>query len=194
MSKIYLASASPRRQELLRQLDIGFDVVVPDISEQRWQREAPTEYVQRLAAEKARQASDLVARRMLPLRPVLGADTCIVLDSEILGKPRDRQEGETMLRRLSGRTHTVLTAVTVFYAQAEHSALDTSRVRFRSVSDGEISQYWETGEPIDKAGAYALQGRAAAFVSRIEGSYSGIVGLPLYEVARLLREIGADDV
>lgn len=192
MSKIYLASASPRRQELLQQLGISFDVIVPSVSELQRHSESPMEYVQRLAVEKARDASRRVAERALPLRPVLAADTSVVLDGAVLGKPRDRLEGETMLRSLSGRTHTVLTAVTVLHHGAQQSAIDASQVTFRRLDAAEIAYYWETGEPADKAGAYALQGRAAAFVSRIEGSYSGIVGLPLYHVATMLAKVGVE--
>jgi septum formation protein len=192
VSKIYLASASVRRQELLNQLGICFDVIVPSVSELQRHSEGPMEYVQRLAIEKARDASRLVAERGLPLRPVLAADTSIVLDGAVLGKPRDRQEGEAMLRSLSGRTHTVLTGVTVLHNGAQQSAIDASQVTFRHLDAAEIARYWGTGEPIDKAGAYALQGRAAAFVSRIEGSYSGIVGLPLYHVAAMLTKVGIE--
>ncbi len=192
MSKIYLASASARRQELLHQLGISFDVIVPSVSELQRQGEGPMEYVRRLALEKARDASHLVAERALPLRPILAADTSVVLDGAVLGKPRDRQEGETMLRNLSGRTHTVLTAVTVLHDGAQQSAIDESQVTFRRLDTAEIAHYWETGESADKAGAYALQGRAAAFVSRIEGSYSGIVGLPLYHVAAMLAKVGVE--
>ncbi|MCH6582852.1 MAG: septum formation inhibitor Maf [Proteobacteria bacterium] len=190
MSKIYLASASRRRQELLHQLGISFDVIVPAVSELQRHSEGPMEYVQRLALEKAHNASRLVVERALPLRPVLGADTSVVLDGAVLGKPHDRQEGEAMLRSLCGRTHTVLTAVTVLHDGAQQSAIDASQVTFRRLDAAEIAHYWETGEPADKAGAYALQGRAAAFVSRIEGSYSGVVGLPLYSVAAMLAKVG----
>jgi septum formation protein len=194
VSKIYLASASRRRQELLHQLGISFDVIVPAVSELQRQSEDPMQYVQRLAVEKAHDASRLVVERALPLWPVLGADTSVVLDGAVLGKPRDRQEGEAMLRSLSGRTHTVLTAVTVLHDGAQQSAIDASQVTFRRLDAAEIAHYWETGEPADKAGAYALQGRAAAFVSRIEGSYSGVVGLPLYHVAAMLAKVGIKGV
>lgn len=190
--KIYLASASPRRRELLHQLGIDFEVFVPEVAELQAPGESPADYAKRIATEKAWQVSDVVARRKLPMRPVLGADTCVTLDNQVLGKPRDRDDGETMLRHLSGREHSVLTAVTVLSAGAEYSALSMSRVNFRAVTNREIARYWETGEPADKAGAYALQGRAAAFISNIEGSYSGIVGLPLYEVAGLLKKVGLE--
>ncbi len=190
MSKIYLASASQRRRKLLQQLGIGFDVIVPAVSELQRQGESPMEYVQRLAAEKAYDVQRRVEEQALPLRPVLGADTCVVLDGAVFGKPRDQGEGEAMLRRLSGRTHTVLTAVTVLHDGAQQTVMDASQVTFRRLDAAEIADYWETGEPADKAGAYALQGRAAAFVSRIEGSYSSVVGLPLYHVAAMLAKIG----
>lgn len=190
MSQIYLASTSPRRQALLRQLGISFDVIAPDIAEQRLPEEPASAYVKRMAAEKAWQVSQLVRQRRLLPRPVLAADTCILLDQEILGKPCDRVDGEAMLHRLSGREHTVLSAAAVVHANAEQLALSVSKVSFRPLTEEEISRYWDTGEPLDKAGAYALQGRAAAFVSKIDGSYSGVVGLPLYEVAQLLQQIG----
>ena len=190
MSKIYLASASPRRQELLHQLGIAFDALAPEVRERQGASESPADYVQRIASEKARQVSGVVMHRKLPQRPILAADTSVILDDQILGKPRDRRDGETMLRRLSGREHSVLTAVTILSADTEYGALSTSRVHFHTITQDEIARYWETGESTDKAGAYALQGRAAAFVSNIEGSYSGIVGLPLYEVTQLLRKIG----
>ncbi len=189
-SKIYLASVSPRRQQLLHQLGVEFDVVRPRVLERRAPNESAVDYAQRMAREKAHQALSVVERERLPQRLVLAADTCVIIDDQILGKPRDRRDGEAMLRRLSGREHTVLTAVAILSAHAEQSTLSRSRVSFRKITDSEIARYWETGEPVDKAGAYALQGRAAAFVSRIEGSYSGIVGLPLYEVAELLKKFG----
>ncbi len=190
VSRIYLASASPRRQTLLQQLGVRFDVVVPVVVEQRAPAEAAAEYAQRLAAQKARQAARQVAENGLTPRPILAADTCVVVDQEIFGKPRDRADAERMLQRLSAREHTVLTAVTLRHGEDEYSALSASQVRFRGLTDAEIRRYWDSGEPADKAGAYAIQGRAAAFISRIEGSYSGIVGLPLFEVAQLLADIG----
>ncbi len=187
---IYLASSSPRRQELLRQLGIAFEVVAPQISEQPRTDELATDYVLRLAAEKAR----CVARRVdlragCPL-PVLGADTEVVVDREILGKPRNRDHACRMLRRLAGRTHRVFTALCIVNQGVERSAISESRVTFGPLSEEEIARYWESGEPADKAGAYAIQGRASAFIARLEGSYSGVMGLPLYELAMLLRELG----
>lgn len=190
MSKIYLASASPRRQALLRQLGVPFEVVIPVVVEKRDLAESAAEYVRRLAAEKAHQAARQVATEGLTPQPILAADTCVVAGNEIFGKPHDRADAEAVLRRLSGREHNVLTAVTLLHRDKEYSALNVSHVTLRPLTDEEIRRYWGTGEPADKAGAYAIQGRAAAFISRIEGSYSGIVGLPLYEVAQLLTKIG----
>lgn len=187
---VYLASASPRRQELLRQIGVRFEVIAPGVIEQPCARESPRTYVARLARAKARRGAELMRQRGWLPAPVLGADTEVVLDEEILGKPTDRAHGLDLLRRLSGRTHEVLTAVAVVHHDEIHEALSQSRVTFAALSAGEIERYWASGEPIDKAGGYAVQGRAAAFVAHIEGSYSGIVGLPLYEVAQLLKRIG----
>jgi septum formation protein len=189
---IYLASASPRRRELLRQLGVEFEVIPSNILEVRRTGESPADYVTRVARDKAQFVVRLVQERGLPARPVLGADTEVVLDGEILGKPRDRAHGMEMLRCLAGRTHEVLSAVCVISRQAEHAALSTSRVAFGALTQAEIAQYWETGEPQDKAGAYAIQGRAAAFITRLEGSYSGVMGLPLHETAGILGNIRSE--
>ncbi|HEX7043850.1 MAG TPA: Maf family protein [Burkholderiales bacterium] len=188
---LYLASASPRRQELLRQLGLRFDVIVPEVPETPAPGEDARAYVTRLARAKAERGLALVRARGLPEGAVLGADTEVVLDGEILGKPRDRAHGLAMLARLSGRTHEVLTAVCLLHQDARHEALSESRVTFGPIAPADFERYWATGEPAGKAGGYAIQGRAAAFVERIEGSYSGIVGLPLYEVAQLLKRIEA---
>ncbi|MBI3896688.1 MAG: septum formation inhibitor Maf [Gammaproteobacteria bacterium] len=188
--KIYLASASPRRQELLRQIDVAFDVLPADIVEQPHIGEPARDYVARLARAKARHVVQLVTERNLPPAPVLGADTEVVIDNDILGKPRDPAHGLAMLRRLSGRTHAVLTAVTLVDQDAEYGVLSESAVTFAPLSEDDIERYWATGEPADKAGGYAIQGRAAAFITRIEGSYSGIVGLPLAELVQLLKHVG----
>lgn len=189
-TKIYLASASARRQELLRQLGIAFDLLPADIEERPGAAEPPNVYVARLANAKARAAAQLVHDRGLPVRPIVGADTEVVLDGEILGKPSDATHGRAMLQRLAGRTHHVLTAIALLAGDEAHTALSESRVTFGNISAADIERYWATGEPADKAGGYAIQGRAAALVTRIEGSYSGIVGLPLYELAQLLRRVG----
>lgn len=187
---IYLASASPRRRELLRQLGIAFEVMPSNLLEVRAPFESPEAYVVRVALDKARHVARLVCERGLPPRPVLGADTEVVCDGEILGKPRDRQHGFEMLRRLAGRSHEVLTGLALLHEEVEHTALSRSTVTFGPMSEAEIRRYWDSGEPQDKAGGYAIQGRAAAFIARIEGSYSGIMGLPLYELWQLLKRIG----
>jgi len=189
---IYLASASPRRHELLRQLGVEFKVMPSNILEVRQAGESPADYVLRVARDKAQFAAKLMHERGLPVFPVLGADTEVVLDGEILGKPQDRVHGMAMLRHLSGRTHEVLSAVCVVDQDSEHSVLSTSRVTFSRLTDAEIAQYWETGEPVDKAGAYAIQGKAAAFIERLEGSYSGVMGLPLHELTEILKKIGRE--
>lgn len=187
---IYLASASPRRRELLRQIGVAFEVMPSNLLEVREPGESPEAYVVRVALDKARYVARLVRSRGLPPRPVLGADTEVVLDGEILGKPRDRQHGLEMLHRLAGRSHEVLTGLALLHDGAEHTALSRSIVTFAAMSEAEIRRYWDSGEPQDKAGGYAVQGRAAAFIARIEGSYSGIMGLPLYELWQLLKRIG----
>jgi septum formation protein len=189
---IYLASASPRRQELLRQLGIEFDVMPSNILEVRVAGESPARYVTRVAGDKARWVAQLVKERGLPAHPVLGADTEVVLEGEILGKPENAEHGMDMLRRLAGRTHEVLSAVCVWNREKEYLALNTSRVTIRPLTPAEIEQYWKTGEPLDKAGAYAIQGRAAAFIEKLEGSYSGVMGLPLHELDTILRKIEAE--
>ncbi len=187
---IYLASASPRRQELLRQIGVAFQVLPSGIEEQPQPHEAPRDYVQRVALDKAHAAARTLAGRGLAAHPVLGADTEVVLEGEVLGKPRDAAHGKAMLRRLAGRSHEVLSAVALLADSRALTAVSHSRVTFAPLSDAAIERYWASGEPADKAGGYAVQGRAAAFITRIEGSYSGIVGLPLAEVAQLLEQIG----
>jgi nucleoside triphosphate pyrophosphatase len=187
---IYLASASPRRRELLRQLGVRFEVVAPDIAEAPHGGESALDYVARLANAKSRRGGELVRDRGWPLQPVLGADTEVVLDGEILGKPTDRAHALDMLRRLSGRTHQVLTAISLLHQDEVFAAISDNRVTFAPLLPSDIERYWDTGEPAGKAGGYAIQGMGAAFIARIEGSYSGIVGLPLYELAQALRRIG----
>ena len=184
---LYLASASPRRQELLRQLGITFEVVVTDIPETPAPNESARDYVQRLARAKAEAGGQRLRARGVVARPVLGADTVVVVDGEILGKPTDAAHGRAMLRRLAGRTHDVLTAIALVADDGVHTGLSESRVTLAHLTDADIDCYWRTGEPIDKAGGYAIQGRAAAFIARLDGSYSGVMGLPLYELAQLLR-------
>ncbi len=184
---ICLASRSPRRRELLHQIGVDFDVIDVDVDEQRGPQESAEAFVARVALDKAR-----AGRSALPAAspmPVLGADTAVVIDNEVLGKPRDGADAARMLSLLSGRTHRVLTAVALV-AGRETVCVSTSKVTFRTLGDAECAAYWASGEPADKAGAYAIQGLAAVFISRLEGSYSGVMGLPLYETATLLQESG----
>lgn len=184
---IYLASQSPRRRALLQQIGIGFELLAVDVDETPLPGESAGVFVERVALDKARagQARLPAGRR----RPVLGADTCVVANGEIMGKPRGREHALEMLQRLSGATHEVLSAVAL---AGQHEALrvHASRVTFRTLSTAECAAYWDTGEPVDKAGAYAIQGLAAVFVTHLAGSFSGVMGLPLYETAELLREFG----
>lgn len=178
---LILASRSPRRAELLSAAGISFEVLAADIDETPLASEAPDAYVQRLAIEKA--------RAVLPLRPesrVLGADTTVTIDNTILGKPIDNDDAVRMLRLLSGRAHLVHTGVALVSARGIQSAVDTTRVWFAAMTDEDISWYVATGEPIDRAGAYAIQGFASRFIPRIEGSYSNVVGLPVALVSSIL--------
>jgi septum formation protein len=188
---IYLASGSPRRRELLAQLGLSFDLLVTDIDESLQSGELADAYVCRLARDKARAALGHLPERRAP---VLGADTTVVVDRHILGKPADRETAAAMLRRLSGRDHDVLTAVALVDAdgdeQREAVAVSRTVVTFRALSDAEIDGYWATGEPCDKAGGYAIQGFGAIFIEAIHGSYSGVMGLPLFETAHLLNGFG----
>ena len=185
---IYLASASPRRSSLLTQIGVTHLVRPVDIDETALAGESPTNYVMRLAQSKAKALWERLsdAERL----PVLGSDTTVALGDHILGKPADLASAREMLGRLSGQTHHVHTGVALHSAQGVAARLSTSEVTFRRVSEAEIDAYWASGEPADKAGGYAVQGKAAAFIERIAGSYSGIVGLPLFETSELLRALG----
>jgi septum formation protein len=185
---IYLASASPRRGELLRQIGVPFKVRAAEIAEVRADGERPEEYVRRLAAEKAEAVWARVA--VAAPRPVLAADTAVVLGGRVFGKPADAAEAEEMLVALSGRTHRVLTAVALRCDESSEAVLSESEVRFRSTTPEERAAYCRSGEPLDKAGGYGIQGRAAMFVEHLAGSYSGVVGLPLFETAALLTRCG----
>lgn len=185
---IYLASASPRRRELLQQIGVPFRVVGASVDEVPITHEAPDSYVARLAAAKADAGWELAQE--LGQAPVLAADTAVVLGAKILGKPADRLEAEDMLRQLSGRSHHVLTAVALRTSSGLDARISRSLVTFRAIDDAEARAYWETGEPVDKAGAYAVQGRAAVFIKELRGSYSGVMGLPLFETAQLLAAAG----
>lgn len=184
--QIHLASQSPRRRELLQQIGVNFSTLPVDVDEQPLKSESPAAFVERLALEKARAGLGLASDES----PVLGADTAVVLGDRILGKPADRADALAMLAALAGNTHRVLTGVALVDRRREAVRVNETRVSFRPLSMDECEAYWATGEPKDKAGAYAIQGVAALFVTRIEGSYSGVVGLPLYETGELLREFG----
>ncbi len=187
---IYLASQSPRREALLRQAGIAFRQLQVAVDEsRRSEEESPEVFVLRLALEKARAGWHQVRERE-PL-PVLGADTVVALDDELFGKPRDRDDAIAMLERLSGESHRVLTGVALV-DDREATRLSFSTVTFRPLSRAEVECYWDTGEPADKAGAYGIQGLGAVFIEHLEGSYSGVTGLPLFEVADLLDEFGID--
>lgn len=184
---VYLASGSPRRRELLQQIGISFRVVGAAVDETVLPGEAAGAYVSRLAAAKAEAGWERLNEADAP---VLAADTAVLLDGKILGKPLDRQDAEGMLLRLSGRTHEVLTAIALRTTSGLQSKISRSEVAFRAITVEEARAYWETGEPADKAGAYAIQGRAAAFIAELRGSYSGVMGLPLFETAELLSKVG----
>jgi septum formation protein len=188
MDFIYLASGSPRRRELLRQIGVSYRLIDTAVDETAFKDEAPLAYVSRLAAAKAN--AGWQCSRDPDDAPVLAADTAVVLDGSILGKPRDQGDALDMLRRLSGRSHEVLTAVALRCAAGLDGRVSRSVVTFRSIDAAEAGAYWDTGEPRDKAGAYAIQGRAATFIADLRGSYSGVMGLPLFETAELLRAAG----
>jgi len=184
---IYLASASPRRRELLRQLGVRFQIISSPVNEDPLPAEAPADYVLRLAAAKARAGWE----HLPPQRraPVLGADTTVVLDGELLGKPADVGQAVDMLTRLSGRSHEVLTGIALCAGEVVRTRLSRSEVSFGGIDAALARAYWETGEPRDKAGGYAIQGLGARFVQHLSGSFSGVMGLPLYETAQLLEEM-----
>ncbi len=196
--RIYLASQSPRRRELLAQIGVRFDLLLfrtgpradAETKEEVYPGELPEAYVLRVAIAKARHGADLLARRRLPPRPVLAADTTLDVEGAIIGKPVDNVDAAAILQRLSGRGHRVLTAIAMASGDRCESRLSVSDVRFRPLSADEIRAYVASGEPHDKAGAYGIQGRAAIFIEEIRGSHSGIVGLPLCETALLLRTFG----
>jgi septum formation protein len=196
--RIYLASRSPRRRELLTQIGVQFTTIVfrqspredSEVDETPYPGESPTIYVARVARAKAEQGWRLVTERRLLPHPVLAADTTIEFESQIIGKPIDGEDAQAILRRLSGQTHRVLTAVAVACEGRIESVLSISEVRFGPVDEAEIRNYVASGEPMDKAGAYGIQGRAGQYVEHLAGSYSGVVGLPLFETAALLRSFG----
>ena len=186
---LYLASKSPRRRELLARLGIAFEVLDLDIAEQRQPTEQPEQYVRRVAREKA--GAGLLQVLGTRHAMVLGADTEVILDDEVFGKPRDADDAAAMLRRLAGRTHRVVSAVSLVSSAREAQAVSVSEVTFAAINDAQIAAYVATGECFGKAGAYAIQGGAERFVRHLSGSYSGVMGLPLHETAGLLRQFGA---
>ncbi|MGQ0750555.1 MAG: Maf family protein [Betaproteobacteria bacterium] len=200
--RVYLASRSPRRRELLRQIGVSFELLLVredprrgrDVNESVLDGEAAADYVARIARAKAEVAAQQVLQRGLRPYPTLGADTSVVLDGTIVGKPDNAQHAAQILRALSGCEHEVMTAVAIALRDRVETALSISTVEFRELSDDEIYGYVRFGEPYGKAGAYAIQGRAAIFVRRIAGSYSGIMGLPLAETAALLRRFDIEIV
>lgn len=199
-NQIYLASRSPRRRELLRQIGVKFNLLLMretlgrpiDIDEQPLVNETPTDYVYRIVQFKASEGWKRILQRKFHQLPVLVADTIVTLDGCILGKPKDIVQAEEMLKTLSGRSHQVLTAIGIGIKDNIQVRLSTSTVRFREISEREIRKYLAQNNVLDKAGAYAIQGMAAAFIADMSGSYSGVMGLPLYETAQLLEEIGIE--
>lgn len=202
MADVYLASRSSRRRELLKQIGVKFEPLLlrltqprgADVDETQRDGEAPGEYVERVAREKAECALRILGMRALGQRPVLAADTVVICDGAVLGKPANPEQAAEFLRKLSGRTHEVRTAIAVTSTAAQGAqalaAVSVSKVTFRALAEAEIKRYCETAEPYDKAGGYAIQGLAAVFIERLEGSYSGVMGLPLAETAQLLTKAG----
>lgn len=183
--QLVLASASPRRSELLNQIGISHLIKAVDIDETPWPHESPLAYVERVASEKSAACRSLLQHDL----PVLAADTCVVCDDVIMGKPENKQHAIEMLSGLSGRNHQVYSAVSL-RGHRHWQAVSVSDVRFRTLTYEEIDAYWQTGEPCDKAGAYAIQGLASIFIESITGSFSGVMGLPLFETAELLAKQG----
>ncbi len=192
-ARIYLASQSPRRAELLQQIGIEFDRLNVDVDESPLADEAPDVYVQRIALTKAKAGWTQVQDRALTKLPVLGADTAVIFAGQILGKPQNEEHAYTMLRLLSGNCHRVMTAVCFCWQQQVFTELNVSEVQFRTISELELRHYWHSGEPIGKAGGYAIQGRGAVFIEHISGSYSSVMGLPLFETAGLLAKLEVGD-
>lgn len=196
--RLYLASRSPRRRELLTQIGVQFETILfrnhpreeQEVDETPHAGETPTDYVVRVTLAKAALGWRIATWRRLKTQPVLAADTTIDVDGEIVGKPIDAEDAKRILRRLSGRSHRVLTAVAVAFEGRVETRVSVSEVRFGTLDEAQIASYVASGEPLDKAGAYGIQGRAGQFVEHLAGSYSGVVGLPLFETAALLRAFG----
>ena len=197
-SSIYLASRSPRRRDLLKQLGVKFDPLLlrlsgprgADVDETQHAGESPADYVERTAREKAAFGLQVLGMRTMLQRPVLAADTVVIVDGDVLGKPADREQAAAFLRRLSGRVHEVRTAVALAMEGPLMCETSVSLVSFRELAEDEILRYCATPEPYDKAGGYGIQGLAALFIERIEGSYTGVMGLPLFETGRMLTQAG----
>ncbi len=206
MADLYLASRSARRRELLKQIGIRFEPLLlrlsasrgPDVDETPHAGESPAAFVERIATHKARRGLEVAAFRHMLMHPVLAADTVVIVDGDVLGKPADREQAAAFLRRLAGRTHEVRTYVALATGQGAHIRLfgaeSVSKVRFAALSQAQVERYSASGEPFDKAGGYAIQGLAATFIEHLEGSYSGVMGLPLFETAQLLRQAGIADL
>ncbi|MDP2762425.1 MAG: Maf family protein [Sideroxyarcus sp.] len=198
MHRIYLASQSPRRRELLKQIGIRFDLLVLrndprrqiDVDELPLAQEPPAAYVERVCREKAQAAQEALRLRTLHAAPTITADTVVTLDQQIIGKPNDNAHAAEILRKLSGRSHEVITAVAVTLGERTECLVVSTRIRFASLDEDRIRRYLLTGEAHGKAGSYGIQGHAAAFVEHLEGSYSGVVGLPLFETVELLKSFG----
>lgn len=196
--RLYLASRSPRRRELLTQMGVAFDTLIfrsglrsdPEVDESTLAGEGAEAYVERVARAKAEHGLALLAERRLPMRPILAADTTLEFAGEIIGKPIDEADAAAILRRLSGNAHRVLTGVAVSHEGRTEYVLSVSEVRFRAIDDEEIRHYVRSGEPMDKAGAYGIQGRAGLFVAHLAGSYTGVMGLPVCETGELLKQFG----
>jgi len=198
MMRLYLASRSPRRRELLTQMGVAFDTLIfrtglrcdPQVDESTLAGEGAEPYVERVTRAKAEHGLNLLAERRLPQRPILAADTTLEFAGEIIGKPMDEDDAAAILRRLSGNTHRVLTGVAVSFEGRTEYVLSVSEVRFRQIEDEEIRHYVRSGEPMDKAGGYGIQGRAGLFVEHLAGSYTGVMGLPVCETGELLKCFG----
>ncbi|PZP60909.1 MAG: septum formation inhibitor Maf [Azospira oryzae] len=200
--RVYLASRSPRRRDLLKQIGLEFELLLlregpmreADVDETPYPGEAPSDYAERIARAKAEAGMRYLMQRrlprMYPVYPLVAADTVVTIDGAIIGKPESNAHAAEILQLLSGRSHFVHTAVAVAFEDRLESALSTSEVTFRELSEEEIAAYIATGEPMDKAGAYGIQGLASIFVTELRGSYSGVVGLPLYETSMLLKRLG----
>lgn len=195
--QIYLASKSPRRRELLKQIGVHFSLLMVreqslriDVDETPFANEKPRDYVERIARLKSDAAARVVQARKLPPRPILSADTTVTFNDEIFGKPENVADATRILSILSGQTHEVVTALAVAFEHETHVALSISQVTFANISPADIKRYVDTGEPMDKAGAYAIQGQAAKWIIELRGSYTGVMGLPLYETTTLLKKVG----